>query len=423
MIMFYECGYPMRIAYMVFLIITILTLMFLLWLLIKWKRERKQIVLCSLGLVASFVIYTILLGDHITPLEALVWQGHNFPLPIAVLWIVMLAVFAVTGLSIVKISRQHKNTVTEENIKEALDEVPLAICCFQADGIPMLCNRRMQEISEMLCGRIFMRYSELKAMLTQRKEWREPGGDIFRLPDGTVCRYAEEELVTADGEHYLVSNFFDVTELAQRKTELEAQNEELRKLSATLLRLRENVRLLAKEEEILSIKARWHDVMGEGLTAIRRALLSNQTQEATNMALKRWSDAVIAIQRSNDAPDRRRDAVGDLLRDARGLQIQLVIEGQMPADKATQQVFVLAMRNCLLNAAQHAKATELYANIVQTEKANILSVKNNGIQPESEIILRGGLINVKNHAECIGGSTEIQSTPYFELEVSVPGKE
>lgn len=422
MTMFYECGYPMRIAYMIFLIITILTLIFLLWLLIKRECEKKRIVLCSFGLAANFALYSILLDDHITPLDAVNWKMHNAPLPIAALWIFTLAIFAAAGVSIIKTNSQYKNIVTEENVKEALDEVPLAICCFKEDGILMLCNRRMQEISEMMCGRTFISYSELQEILLQREEWREPG-DIFRFTDGTVCRYAEKEIVTADGEHYLMANFFDVTELVQRKTELEEQNEELRKMSATLIRLKENVCLLAKEEEMLSIKARWHDVMGKGLTAIRRALLSNQPQEDTDMALKRWSDAVTTIQRDNDDTDQRRDVVGDLLRDALSLQIQLMMEGEMPTDKETQKVFILAVRNCLLNAAQHAKATEIYAGISQTEKANILSVTNNGIAPKSEIIPRGGLINVKTYAERIGGRTEIRSTPRFELKVSVPRKE
>ena len=416
---FYECGYPVRIVYMIFLVITMLTLMFLWWLLFKYKCEKKKIVPCSFGLAASFGVYAVLLGDHIVPLAATNWQSQNAKIPIVVLWTVTLAVFTWTSHSIIWTNRQYKNTVTEETIKEAIDEVPLGVCYFRKDGIPMLCNRRMQDISELMSGKIFMSYAELQDMLEQRSAWRE-SNEIFRFPDGSSCRYAEEELVTADGVQYLVSNFYDVTQLVQRKTELEKQNKELRKMAADLQRLKENIRLLAKEEEVLSIKARWHDVMGEGLTAIRRALLSDQSQEVTDRALQRWSDAVTTIQRDNDDPDQRRDEMGDLLRDAVGLQMEVEINGVMPADKETEQVFILAVRNCLLNAVQHGKATSLSVSITETDRANLLSVTNNGSRPETEIVPRGGLVNVRNHVERIGGKMEIQSTPFYELKVIVP---
>lgn len=188
-------------------------------------------------------------------------------------------------------------------------------------------------------------------------------------------------------------------------------------------RLRENVGQLAKEEELLFFKTKWHDTMGEGLTAIRRRLLSSLPEKETDDALRSWSDAVTVIQRDNDDPDQRRDAAGDLFRDAGALNIRLHIRGALPAKKETGQLFILAIRNCLLNAAMHADATELYADITGAGDTDVLSVTNNGRPPEGEIIPRGGLINIMLHAGRIGGRTEIQSRPRFELTVTVPGKE
>ena len=217
--------------------------------------------------------------------------------------------------------------------------------------------------------------------------------------------------------------FSEVTELIDREKKLEVQNKELRKLSVEIRKLRENVYQLAKEEEMLAIKTKWHDVMGEGLTAIRRTLLSPYPQQDINIILKRWIKTVAAIRRDNEDPDQGRDATGDLFRDAAALNIELILSGEMPETMKTKQVFFLAIRNCLLNAAQHAKATKLYADTKKTKHNEILYIHNNGIAPKSEIVPRGGLINVINYAERIGGKVEIRSLPRFELIITMPGKE
>ena len=74
-------------------------------------------------------------------------------------------------------------------------------------------------------------------------------------------------------------------------------------------RLRENVGQLAKEEELLFFKTKWHDTMGEGLTAIRRTLLASLPENETDDSLRSLSDAITVIQRDNDDSDQRRVAI------------------------------------------------------------------------------------------------------------------
>lgn len=384
MTLFYECSYPMRFSYMLFLMVTILMLVVLLWKLILGRHSKGGIIAGAAVLILTIGLYSVLLDDHI-----------------------------------VLCREREKRMVTESSIKEAMDEIPMRLCYFRQNGVSMLLNRRMAEISEIICGKVLMTYDELSDMLNGRSDWKE-AEDIYRLPDGSFCRYAEEKIATADGERFRAAYFYDVTELVRRKKELETQNEELRRMSAQNRRLRENVGQLAKEEEILFFKTKWHDTMGEGLTAIRRRLLSSLTEKETDDALRSWSNAVSVIQRDNDSSNQRRDAAGDLFRDAGALNITLHI---IPAKKETEQVFILAIRNCLLNAAMHADATELYADITEAEEGDVLSVTNNGKPPAGEIIPRGGLINVMVYAERMGGRTEIKSIPCFELTVTLPRKE
>ena len=203
---------------------------------------------------------------------------------------------------------RDKGKVTESSIKEAMDEIPMGLGYFRQNGVSMLINRRMADISEIVCGKVLMNYEELSDMLEGRSDWKETE-DVYRLPAGSACRYVEDELVTAAGERFRVAYFYDVTKLVRRKKELDAQNEELRMMSVQNRRLRENVGQLAKEEEILFFKTKWHDTMGDGLKAICRTLLASLPENETDDSLRSLSDAITVIQRDNDDSDQRRVAI------------------------------------------------------------------------------------------------------------------
>lgn len=422
MTMLFECSYPSRVSYLVFLLLTILILVLLLMRLIRKKRRFKQAVAGAMALLFCFALYVVLQNDHIMQLNTVSREEHRITLPIIPLLIITAIIFVGSAYALLQDCMLERKTITENSIKEALDEMPMGLVCFRHNGQSMLCNRLMFEISILMFGKVFLTYDDFQRMLTQRSDLKERD-DVYRLSNASAWRFSEEELVTADGEHFTAIYFSEVTELIDREKKLEVQNKELRKLSVEIRKLRENVYQLAKEEEMLAIKTKWHDVMGEGLTAIRRTLLSPYPQQDINIILKRWIKTVAAIRRDNEDPDQGRDATGDLFRDASALNIELILSGEMPETMETKQVFFLAIRNCLLNAAQHAKATKLYADTKKPKHNEILYIHNNGIAPKSEIVPRGGLINVINYAERIGGKVEIRSLPRFELIITMPGKE
>lgn len=305
MMLFYECDYPMRFSYMLFLMVAILTLVVLMRKPILGKHSKSGVITCAAGLMLTLGVYSVLLDDHIVPIN---WQGHKAPLPIAALWLITAVIFLGGAYAILLCRTRDKGKVTESSIKEAMDEIPMGLGYFRQNGVSMLINRRMAEISEIVCGKVLMNYEELSDMLEGRSDWKETE-DVYRLPDGSACRYVEDELVTAAGERFRVAYFYDVTKLVRRKKELDAQNEELRMMSVQNRRLRENVGQLAKEEEILFFKTKWHDTMGDGLKAICRTLLASLPENETDDSLRSLSDAITVIQRDNDDSDQRRVAI------------------------------------------------------------------------------------------------------------------
>lgn len=79
-----------------------------------------------------------------------------------------------------------------------------------------------------------------------------------------------------------------------------------------------------------------------------------------------------------------------------------------------------AMQVCLTNAVQHANATEISANIWESEYSYTVMIRNNGKPPEKKITEGGGLTNLRHRIEHSGGKMTVQSLPEFSLVIEMP---
>ena len=81
---------------------------------------------------------------------------------------------------------------------------------------------------------------------------------------------------------------------------------------------------------------------------------------------------------------------------------------------------ILAMRECLTNCVRHAKATTLHITVEEKGDGISMRITNDGRVPETEVVPKGGLINLQRHILDLGGTMEIQSKPGFALSVVLP---
>ena len=414
--MFHEYSYIGRIALLICLLITSLSLFFLEYRLIIGRRKRFYKVINALISAIIFILYCKLLENHIPPLNTDKWKPVHLPLPVVFLWIITIFAGIYVIIFLKSDYEAERKTISRRSIKQALDEIPAGIAFFREDGTLTLYNHKMLELSEILSGKALINLNELRQMLDTNEELKETE-DIYRFPDGSAWRYEEADLITGDGMCYKRVSFFDVTELLRLKEELEEQTEALKRMQEEIKKLSENSRKLAKEEETLAIKTAWHDVMGEGLTAIRRLMTEGENDKTAEEVILKWKKTVASIRRDNDASIFRQGDMEDLYMDAQAVGIKLTTQGEPPEAGDIYETFILAIRTCLLNAVQHAKATELYVDFTENKGKFTLSISNNGMIPGKEIIPSGGLLNVKNRVEYQGGKLNIISEPAFKLTV------
>ena len=353
------------------------------------------------------------------------------------------------------------------SIRQAVNTLPDGICFFTPEGRIKLCNYQMYRLCQELLGRDLQNYEELAKAVAECPAAEEQNGGVVRLPgtevllkypDGQVWRYHTARAETGDIT-YTEAVLSNVTELYQRQEELKSQSERLKEMSRELKRLSQQVQVMTREREILTAKTRLHDEMGEGLTAIRQAVLKKLPPEEAQSAVSMLKRAVLFLSLDNAAEGAAAadtteagDSAGsiytemqreyrDFVRDAETIGIRVELEDRIPAEtkaaavdrKAGEdifRIFMLAVREALTNCARHADASVLKVTVKPeehmpqdaSEAEIIFEMTNDGRPPAGPVVPGGGLVNVRAHVENAGGRVEIESAPAFLLRIRLPLK-
>jgi signal transduction histidine kinase len=121
-------------------------------------------------------------------------------------------------------------------------------------------------------------------------------------------------------------------------------------------------------------------------------------------------------------PDLERDGLGgalrkhvELLRRLEQHEIDLVLDGDLPADPARDAEILRIAQEALQNALKHARATHVAVKLGTDDDQLVLEVEDDGVgfDPDAAAARsrRLGLTSMEERARRIGGTLEIRSAP------------
>lgn len=319
-----------------------------------------------------------------------------------------------------KIAEQLKNRyVLRIAVKEALDTLPTAVCYFNSSGTVKLCNTVMYDLCREITRSDLQSFNELKEALDSCDKSTDVvrDGNVFVFSNGRAWQYSSEKVETADGKVYTETVFSDVTELYEKRQELKRQSKELKRMYRELKILSENVQEATREQEILNMKSRLHDQMNMGVAAIRQILRQNSASKENAVVIEQFRRAIQVLKEENAYP---KDDLAEFIRDAEVSGVRVEITGDLPETEETLHLLLPVMREACVNAARHADATRLYVRVEYSSDTVILSMTNDGNQPDKEIMPQGGLVDLDKVITKAGGRLQIRSQPAFMLTVSLP---
>lgn len=357
----------------------------------------------------------------------------------AVLVLSVLAVSVLTGIfQWLFLYKKSRDMITTRSIKESIDLLPDGVCFSTDRGMPILMNSRMRQLCTEFTG---------EGLMDTEKFWRDlRNGNVrkgirplkqreaaFIDTNGQVWDFRRSRL-SYGGEKVMEISAVNITTQYHLHKELVARYERLNDVNSRLHHFSEEVEKVTREKEILAAKIKLHDEIGRSLLILRSYLtetpeksIQTETPEKSAQTEKRdrsrllplWQYIVTSMQEGTILKERE-DSLLLLKKEAADFNVDIFLEGLLPANPSVRNVIFAAVRECAGNTAKHARGDRLFITIHDTVENTEVFITNNGNAPGGSIHETGGLKNLRKMVEERGGSMQIKSSPVFVLHLCFP---
>lgn len=336
--------------------------------------------------------------------------------------IFVLLILGITGIEIFILNKNRKwekENITPASIKEAIDDLPIGICCYEDNGRIVMKNNTMENICLAHTGEPLLNAITFNKALYSNNNHTD-NEVIIILNDDRAFSFSDNKF--ADEEPMLrVMTATDITEQYKNTQRLKAQQELVVKLNKELSEYGKQIVSSITAREVLNAKVKLHDELGANLLAIKRYILNGGTTEE-RIAIENILRKNLQYLK-NETTVKEKDEYAVILDTAAKLDMKIKVIGELTETEPQRHVIVTGIHECLTNTIRHAGGDELTVTLEEDSNMLIARFKNNGKAPEDEIKERGGLALLKALTEENGGTMQILSKPEFELIIKLPKEE
>ena len=350
-------------------------------------------------------------------------------IPLIVVIITFAVCFAYVLLLWYLLIKHIKSMLTPKSLQEGLDKLPDGVYFGTKDNIPLLINRKMQEIMNELFVKgtqvpELLNYEENKKTIRDNcRIWRSDFNLYVKLTDGTVWNIFDKDIKVKRGHKAIMIKeilAYDITKRYERNLELEERNKRLSLINEKLRQYSLNLDSITRQKEILNAKIRLHDDVGRCLLALRTYLAAGKNTESIdrNHLEDLWKSTIAILNNESDGLNGEEDTgrMAIMSKAADSVGVTLIINGDIK--DYMEEMVTAAIHECLTNTVKHADGSVLTVNIYNNEKVWSAEITNNGKPPSDIIVETGGLHNLRSMIELKGGTMEVISIPKFKLIIS-----
>lgn len=385
---------------------------------VQQKRKATHFLSLALSFTASYMLLHIML-DYFKYTSI-----NRQPVSVTQLFANAPVAFAIAALAAVTVivsaqlySAYHwgKNNISPSSVKESVDLLESGLCYYYSTGLPKLINKKAEEQFRALTGKspsdMNALWNELKNGNVSRdvKIIKTGENPIFAFSDGEIVSFSNTRIPFDGGEiNEIISA--DITEEYSVSLELEKKKKTADLINTRLRDLNKDITRMTIEKEVLNTKIRVHDELGGALLLTQRYLHEPSAVNRDEL-LEVWKKNVMLLK--NERPEHWQEEYMDSFRKAALLGIEVEISGRLPENQEFKNIIDLAVNTCATNIIRYAKGNVMYISC----DGRTVSIKNNGVPPETEITEGGGLKNLRKIVEKSGGKMTVHSTPEFELTI------
>lgn len=245
---------------------------------------------------------------------------------------------------------------------------------------------------------------------------------IKNINKKNIEKIGEDYILKVDENFYLFNinkneiTVFDVTEEYNLQSELNKQNEKIIQNNKELIESIENIEKYEKEKNLLELKNKYHDLLGQNLSILQQYLnRPNIAQDNLEEIKYMIKEMFIDIKEIKNSKDRLKELIE--IHNKSGTKI--LLEGKLPQNEEKAIAFFEIIREAVTNAIRHANSTEVYIKIKDDTEQTKMIIRNNGKKPETEIIENEGIKGMRRKIAQIGGKIEIITKPEFLINIEI----
>ena len=293
-----------------------------------------------------------------------------------------------------------KETITDFSIKKVIDECEFGILVLKGKRAKLI-NNKMYEILD----KLNIKKDYVTNIIKQ---------SIDQLDKNYCVKVEDKYYVFVINNNEIIT--FDITEVYKLHQKLNEQNKKLKENNKKILLSIDNIEELEKEKNLLKLKNKYHDILGQNLSILQQYLnKENITQENFEEIKFMIQKMFIDIEDTDDTNAN----LENLIKIHKKNGTDIIIDGKLPQNKETAKVFFEIIREATTNAIRHAGSSKVFVNIKETLEETYMIITNDGRKPNEFITENQGIKDMRRKVKKLGGMFYISTVPEFSVNISI----
>ena len=293
-----------------------------------------------------------------------------------------------------------KETITDFSIKKVIDECEFGILVLKGKKAKLI-NNKMYEILD----KLNIKKDYITNIIKQ---------SIDQLDKNYCVKVEDKYYVFVINNNEIIT--FDITEEYKLHQKLNGQNKKLKENNKKILLSIDNIEELEKEKNLLKLKNKYHDILGQNLSILQQYL------NKENISQENFEEIKFMIQKMfidiEDTDDTNAN-LENLIKIHKKNGTDIIIDGKLPQNKETAKVFFEIIREATTNAIRHAGSSKVFVNIKETLEETYMIITNDGRKPNEFITENQGIKDMRRKVKKLGGMFYISTVPEFSVNISI----
>ena len=293
-----------------------------------------------------------------------------------------------------------KETITDFSIKKVIDECEFGILVLKGKKTKLI-NNKMYEILD----KLNIKKDYVTNIIRQ---------SIDQLDKNYCVKVEDKYYVFVINNNEIIT--FDITEEYKLHQKLNGQNKKLKENNKKILLSIDNIEELEKEKNLLKLKNKYHDILGQNLSILQQYL------NKENISQENFEEIKFMIQKMfidiEDTDDTNTN-LENLIKIHKKNGTDIIIDGKLPQNKETAKVFFEIIREATTNAIRHAGSSKVFVNIKETLEETYMIITNDGRKPNEFITENQGIKDMRRKVKKLGGMFYISTVPEFSVNISI----